>query len=152
MAQGMEKLIMKAFENIEILNDLVRAGEYHLVRSDGKVIHPQVWTDNIAPDMIVEMRIWPSSLVTANIKSGAESMTTPRTHITTQDAATLQELFETDKYPSVQTVRDIAERTGVYAPVIQVCLTLKMLRYTYLLSIGSTSKVYENIFYKSRLK
>lgn len=143
MVQDMENLILQAFETIEPLYPIIRAGEYDLIGPDGEIILPRYWTATIVPDMIVNMVLWNSSLLTnsKNIQLNAEIISTPRGKFKLQHTATLEDLFQSNHRPSTQTRLEYAEKLGLKdSVVIDVCSKIRIMTLQSANSIDLVSK------------
>jgi hypothetical protein len=57
--KGMEVLIKKAFQHVDVLSAHVHEGHYDLIGPEGEIIFPQLWDRMIKPDWDVTMHMWP---------------------------------------------------------------------------------------------
>lgn len=68
----MEDFINEAFQNVQLFNQVVRAGYYDLV-SEGEVIPTSEWETTVKPGIQVTMHMWPMGKVASELREPAPS-------------------------------------------------------------------------------
>lgn len=68
----MEDFINEAFQNVQLFNQVVRAGYYDLV-SEGEVISPSQWEATVKPGIQVTMHMWPMGKVASELREPGPS-------------------------------------------------------------------------------
>lgn len=68
----MEDFINEAFQNVQLFNQVVRAGYYDLV-SEGQVISPSEWETTVKPGIQVTMHMWPMGKVVSEMREPGPS-------------------------------------------------------------------------------
>ncbi|KAK1836884.1 hypothetical protein QBC39DRAFT_60279 [Podospora conica] len=76
-AGGMEDLIMQAFENMNLYNELVRAGYYDLVSEDA-VIPRENWEKIVKPGILVTMYMWPLGKLRSELRAPPPEVVVPK--------------------------------------------------------------------------
>ncbi|TVY80276.1 NAP1-binding protein [Lachnellula suecica] len=69
---GMEQLIRKAFQHVEIIGSHVADGHYDLIGPNGEIILPQAWDTMIEPDWEITMHMWPMPEISTPPKASAD--------------------------------------------------------------------------------
>jgi len=72
----MEHFITEAFQHVQLLNQLVRAGYYDLV-SEGEVISSGEWETTVKPGIYVTMHMWPMEKVASEMRGPTSGVVIP---------------------------------------------------------------------------
>lgn len=76
----MEDFINEAFQNVQLFNQVVRAGYYDLV-SEGEVISASEWETTVKPGIRVTMHMWPMGKVASELRGSTSEMREPPSEI-----------------------------------------------------------------------
>jgi hypothetical protein len=72
----MERFITEAFQNVQLFDQLVRAGYYDLV-SEGEVISSGEWETTVKPGIHVTMHMWPMGKVASEMREPPSVIVVP---------------------------------------------------------------------------